>query len=500
MSSDRDGSRAAPSVARVSTEVGASSTLERTRAWLDRQYTRIACSSALLVLVLAGAYSVALGGRLRYPDEQAYVQIAEHVGRSAFYSEDGVHPTAWQPPGFGLLLGGLRALGLGVLGYRLVNVLLLSVTVLLLAELARRVYSKAAGSVAAILLALYPLGLYTATTLYPQTLAALLLAGALLVGFSVPAAGGRPLWRAAGCGVLFGALLITVPTYGLALPLFLIWLWRRRSAAGSAAVVVALLCALLVPAAWTARNFATFRSVVVVSTNDGSNLLIGNNPRATPTTGVGTYEDRFGQGTGPDVELARRDADRAEALRWIREHPRQASWLYLGKYLNNFNYRNGYFTRSRTQKLQDVVGAITFFPLLLLFLVRCGRMVRRRGPVGSLEPVLVGIVLGTPFLLAVFFTRLRFRVPLDLVMIVVVAGFVVWFLERPRERQATMSWGQQRAPQESSAGPQPADLGEGSAFTSRWSTVREWRVSQVGMMQGLAAAEHRSPRSPLGQQ
>lgn len=396
--------------------------------WLDRRADRVAFAAAGVVLLVGGGLSVALGSTLTYFDERLYLRYADGIARHGAYTIDGVDPSAWRPPGYPMLLGVLRWLGAGVVGLRLAGVVLLALSVLGVHALGRRIFGPAAGALAAVLTAAYPLLVYTAASLYPQVQALALLVGALLAALAALEARGRRRWLLAVlAGLASGALVLTVPTYAPALVLLLGWLaLRGRARRGAAVALVVLATALVLPGAWAARNAARLHAFVPVSTNDGLNLLLGNNPGATPTSGSDADISRYAGDPvlGGLSEVRQAERFRAEAVRWIGDHPAQAAWLYVGKLANNFNFRNDYATAGSGSRVRDAVGAATYLPVLLLFLVRVALGLTRRVPFRRVEPLLVAIVLVTPLAIAVYFTRLRFRVPLDPLMIVVVAGFV----------------------------------------------------------------------------
>jgi hypothetical protein len=67
---------------------------------------------------------------------------------------------------------------------------------------------------------------------------------------------------------------------------------------------------------------------------------------------------------------------------------------------------------------------VTYLPLLFLFVVRLA-LWRRRRP-GELEKLLIWLYLGFAVFEAIFLSRVRYRVPLEALLIVVVASMVAW--------------------------------------------------------------------------
>lgn len=148
-------------------------------------------------------------------------------------------------------------------------------------RIARRATGSETAARAALLLAvLYPTQIFYTELLYSELLfTALLLAGTdLLLG----AAETRRRWVAvAAAGVCFG-LASLVKTQGLLLPGLLVAgaLVLRRIGFRQAVLtgLVAYAACLAVTAPWTMRNWEVLGQPVLISTNGGFNLYMGNNP------------------------------------------------------------------------------------------------------------------------------------------------------------------------------------------------------------------------------
>jgi hypothetical protein len=84
----------------------------------------------------------------------------------------------------------------------------------------------------------------------------------------------------------------------------------------------------------------------------------------------------------------------------------------------------------------DWVVALTYYPLLLLALVRLAAF--RRYPLERAESLIYLLYFVNAIVSAVFFTRLRFRIPFDFVLIAINAVFLVrcWTTWRAAARAA----------------------------------------------------------------
>jgi 4-amino-4-deoxy-L-arabinose transferase-like glycosyltransferase len=401
--------------------------------WLGR-HDKLAAKLAIAFVILVGAgYSLSLGSQLRFPDERDYVTIATNLAHQGTYSFDGVTPTAYRPPGYPTLLAALQLLGIGVRGARLANVAMLALTVAAVWVLGRRIGGPRVAALAVCVSAIYPLFIYTAGTLYSQTMAGVFFLWALvaLVTCLDAETTRRRILLAAIGGILFSICFLTVPTFGASLVGVLIWmvLVRRRRALGMVAVTI--IAAALLPAAWTTRNALVFHAFVPVSTNNGVNLLEGNSEKTNPTAGNLTDLSRYDAVAKQYTdEVERSDYYTRAALTWIWKHKTRAAVLYLEKTANYFNPRNDLVTSSQQSRVNDAVSIVSYVPLLLLFFARLARF--RAFPIGKVEGLLIGLYIGNAFVLAIYYTKVRYRVPLDPLMILVAVSFVVGLASRRR--------------------------------------------------------------------
>lgn len=380
----------------------------------ERHTARLEAALIAAVLVAGAAYAVRLGDRLRYPDEADYLAIAGHIAQQGFYSQDGVTPTAYRPPAYPLLLGLVAFAGGGIPCARLLNMAALGFSAWLVMRLARRFGGPLAALPAGAMLVLYPLNLYTAGTLYPQALAMALFLAALELAVS-GAAGRRR--GAAALGLVSGLLLLTVPT-GL-VPVAVLWGVALRPALprGRGLRAAALLAALaLVLGPWTWRNHRALGAWVPFATNGGINLLLGNAPKTTPNAGVNVDLSAYAAGARGLGEVASNAYYTRAALAAVRAAPFRAARLYALKFLNHFNFRNALYTADEGSRARDVLLALTYGALLLGAAWRCAGAWRRGGLL-PFQRLCLALYLLNAAGQAVFFTRLRFRMPFDPLLI-----------------------------------------------------------------------------------
>jgi Dolichyl-phosphate-mannose-protein mannosyltransferase len=388
--------------------------------WLTVHSRQIALAAVGLSLVLAGGYAIILGGSLRYSDEQVYLELTQSLadGRGFAFGADA---TAYRPPGYPFLLLPVHFLtGGSVFAMRLVAVLCLAGAVWFSYLLARRI-SLAAGALSAVVVAAYPLFVYTATALYPQIPALLMLLMAIEFGLR-----SRDRWTwAIGSGLAGGLLTITVPSFAPTMALVLIFIgWRHRKA-----IAVLVVAAAIIPVLWCVRNAVVMHHFIPVSTNNGVNLLLGNNSSATGSSGtsvdVSLYEKEAKARQLDEVGIDKFYSD--SAVTWITSHPAEAVGLYAAKVTHNFAYSD---TLKSGQSASDLLAALTYYPVLALAVLRV--LLWRRFPLHRVDKLLVWTIVLNVLLLAVFFTRIRFRVPLDALTIVLAMSTVAAWWDRRR--------------------------------------------------------------------
>lgn len=358
-------------------------------------------------------YCGLIGEKFRYSDEREYLTLAKNLDARAIFSLDGVHPTAFRPPGYPVALAVVHWLGSPWWAVRQINVVAYLVVIFCVWWLARRVAGNVAATLAAPLAATYPLGFYSAGALYPQQMAA---AGLLLglVGVTGLSTSRRPKCRIIGAGAALSFSIVCVPTFVVPALVIGAWvMWRERR------LVLALgfVFVSLVPSAlWTIRNGVVLHAFVPISDNNGLNLLLGNSAHTGPRSGVNVDISRFVHHAASHHlnEVQTNNYFAHEALVWISQHPVDAAVLYVQKTLNYFAPFDHLATAG--QGGGGVLVLSVSYAALLAGLVLW--FVTRRGRRDALDLLVFLYLVGAP-VQAIYFTRVRFREPLDYLLIVV---------------------------------------------------------------------------------
>ena len=382
-----------------------------------------------LALLIIGNLIVTVqsGDSLRYVDESDYEQLARSIVHRHTFAWPNGQLTMSRPPGYPAVIAAVYSVIESPLAAKIANTLFLTLAALALGQLARRIEPRADALVPYLIL-IYPLLIYAASLLYPQIWGCLLLTLVIgLIGGERFTAG-----KALIAGLLYGVLILSIPYFLALLPLIALFVCLRDGRPRWPSIRLAALTftvSVVVVATWTARNYADFQVVVPVSANNGINLLIGNSAIAKPNSGVTTNLIEQCPTVRADMSEYQVDAEtRRCAFQWVSQHPSQALRLYLLKVLNYFNFRNELATASEQAQWRDWVIFLTYYPLLLLALARAAMF--RRFPFTRTETFIYVLYFLNAAASAIFFTRMRFRIPFDYLLIGVNAAFLIrlWHL------------------------------------------------------------------------
>ena len=264
----------------------AAGTATAVRGWFAaRPGLVVAVAVALVVRVVYGL--VFVGDYFPLGDDLQYYELATSVsqgdGVSMLFPSLELHPSAFRPPLYPLVLGGSMAVfGDDPVVGQVVNVLIGLVVVALTWELTRRLAGRHAALVAALLVAVFPPLVANDLVLLTEPLSLALLLWAALCLFD---------HRWLGAGIATGLLVLTRPSAQFLVLAFAAWLlWR----VGWRKALAFLAVTALVVAPWIGRNWIRLGEPVLVTSN-GFNMAAIYSPEAQASDGFvdPVYDDRF---------------------------------------------------------------------------------------------------------------------------------------------------------------------------------------------------------------
>jgi 4-amino-4-deoxy-L-arabinose transferase-like glycosyltransferase len=365
-------------------------------------------------------------------DPTFYTVFADRLAGGLGYTVPGGAPTAYSPVGYPGALAGVfwladrtplpddrMALVVGL------NLVAAAASIVLVAAIGRRLFDRRTGLVAAAVVALMPNLVFHSALALTETLFIALALGAVLV--VVRGDLGAPgLVALAGFGALTGVASLVRPPSLLFLPVLALagrwaagWGWRRL--AGAVAVTTVAAAAVILP--WTARNLRQLEAPILISSNVGDNLCIGNNPEATgefatPASCLEGFDDL----PRPESEVRRDAHGRSAALRFLRDEPAEQLRLVPLRLFHTVksdadgldaaeSYGEDRFLDPPVRRSLGVLANVTWFATLALgsaalVVVRSGA--HRRDPARTFL-ALAGLSLALPPL--AFFGDIRFHVP-----------------------------------------------------------------------------------------
>ena len=371
-----------------------------------------------LVFIAASVLCLWSGNKLKYADELVYTQIAKQLVNSLGYVNNAIQPSALRPPGYPFIISLVYYIHESVLLAKFFNVFALTATAWLVSLIVKAI-SPSGQIFAPLLILAYPLFTYTSSLLYPQIMGGILLVLAIYWTIKYP----KSLVSGLACGVLYGVLILSIPAFALVFVLlFALMLISNRitSFYSNRFLSMFMIATVLLVSLWIIRCSLLFDRFVFISTNSGINLLYGNSENTGYNTGVvdiSQYSDTNG------LNEAELDSYYKKcAKEWVVNHPVDATKLYLLKTANYFNFKNKLSTKSEESLFKDILMGVTYYPLLITVIIRC--ILWRKYEFSWSELLLYLLYFGNAFLSAVVYTRIRYRIPFDFLLVAMVAIFI----------------------------------------------------------------------------
>ncbi|MFT7680416.1 MAG: tetratricopeptide (TPR) repeat protein [Planctomycetota bacterium] len=337
---------------------------------------------------------------------------------------------------------------------RLLQGLLGGLTTALVYGLGRQLFGRAVATVAGLLAATsWVLIYFDGELLIPALYVPLVLAGLLasLRLAAAPSAEARSRW-AMGAGLVLGLAAIARPNVLLFMPFLALWIWRRGEARDARAALLFSVALMAPIAPISIYNRIAGGEWVLISSQAGVNLWIGNNPLSDGSTAIvpgtqgGWWEGFYGARDMARAEAGEPLSDAGisrhytgKVLDWIAQEPGdfvghlfwklRLFWLdwELG---NNQEIR---FFANRFNPLSRI--SLPFSVLAGLGLVGAALAAARRGRESF---PLWGFLLAYTASVVGFFVCSRFRVPVLPVLMVFAAHALVSLVQAVRKAR----WGQ----------------------------------------------------------
>jgi hypothetical protein len=399
-------------------------TLYRVRSRVAGKEQTISLALIATIVFCGIFYSYFLDGRFIFPDEKDYYKIAYHLAADGKFSRDGVQLTAWRPPGYPFFISLFIRAGASVFTLRIINFILFGLSIYILFLIVRTYADDFAALTSTILVILYPVLFYASALAIAHSLG---MAFFLIILYLVLCRKTDNIFNLLLTGILSGMLILTVPYYICTFLIIIIWLFSRDHTLkiNIKKTATVMITALLVISIWSVRNFYVFKTFVFIDTHGGQVLLLGNSEKTDPFfSGAMDISDFLSDIDLTDANEAQIDAHlRDKAIEYILSNKAAAIKLYFLKVLNYFNYANKFRgdLSDYTSHYKNIIMLVTYGTLFIVFLYS---IIKYRNELNRYELLSIIIYFVNALFLAVFHTRIRFRLPFDFLLIGVVAMFV----------------------------------------------------------------------------
>lgn len=387
----------------------------------------VAALALRLALVLAAGRTVTFNGgtsAFAFNDTFFYAWTGAAIAKGDGYSFLG-HATAHWPPGYSVFLAGVfKLFGSTTKNALIANAFLGALTVPLVYAIAHRIAGRTAAIAAAAALAVFPGQLLVADAVLSETLYAFELVAFVALVVFLPdgkrkliilgiAAALAALTR--GEGILFP--LIVLAYYG----------WSRTSLK-TAAVAAAVMVVAVAP--WAIRNAGVAHGFVGLASNSSFTLWSGHNPRAD---GGPVYQSPKELARLSSLTEAKASAkQRHDAIQYATHHPgreleliplklralARGDALLVDTWIDTAGQQP---LRGTVKTIARALASIASYALLAALLLAVTLRARRLWREPAARAMLVFVALAIPLYGFVYYGNVRYRVPLEPLMLVLVA-------------------------------------------------------------------------------
>ena len=349
-------------------------------------------------------------------------------------------PTAWFTPIYPYLVAGIFKLW-GIYSatshviIQTMNCAFAALTIIPIHGIAKRTFGKHAAVGAAWTWVFLPTALYYPMVwVWDATLLALVFSLILWVTLAMRLEHRALPW--VGYGALWAMGILINPSILSLFPFFVAWLvWQAEKARipwvkpVTAALVVFAIC--LVP--WTVRNYRVFGKLIVLRSNFGLELWLGNNLNVTDTMGQWQHPSANREEAAKFQrmgEIAYMEEKRREAFAYMRTHPGDTLNLIFRRFEINWLafsdspvdvWTNGGWSSRLFLVLNCLLSLLCLFGVLAAY--------RARMPEAA--PFAM-VLLIFPLVFYLTHASLRYRFPIDPAMLILATGAVAHLLSLAR--------------------------------------------------------------------
>jgi 4-amino-4-deoxy-L-arabinose transferase-like glycosyltransferase len=382
----------------------------------------------LLLLHGSGSMPVAVRGNQPYGYELGRVAraIAAGEGFSSPLRLFDTGPTAWFTPIYPYLVAGIfKVWGiyseLSHIIITLLNSAFVSLTIIPIHGIAKRTFGQSVAVASSWIWVFLPTAMFFPIAwVWDTTLAALFLALIFWATLAMRETQTISAW--AGYGALWATGVLINPSILSLFPFLLGWLlWQshKNQAPSARLAASALLIFTIALVPWTVRNYRVFGKFIVLRSNFGLELWLGNNPSVPDTWSPWLHpNDNLLEGEKYERmgEIAYMAEKQKEAITFMRTHPADTLYFTFRRFVNNWLGVTDSPIDSWSHSPYYVKAFIVLnciFPLFTLL----GALFAYRDKREEAVPYAM-VLLVFPVIFYVTHTSLRYRFPMDPIMVV----------------------------------------------------------------------------------
>jgi Dolichyl-phosphate-mannose-protein mannosyltransferase len=351
-------------------------------------------------------------------------------------------PTVWFTPIFPYLVAGIFKIWgiysvMSEIVIQTLNCAFAALTVIPIFGIARRTFGKASAIGAAWVWVFLPTALYFPILwIWDTALIGLFFALIFWATLVIPEKRGLLPW--AGYGALWVTGVLINPSILSLFPFFLAWLiWKARKAGVSWAkpLAVALLLFTIGLVPWTVRNYRVFGKFIVLRSNFGLELWLGNNPNVTDTMSNWAHPNdnpAEAQKYARMGEIAYMADKEHEAFAFMRTHPVDTLNFMFRRFVENWLG----ITDSPTDLWATgniKVQAFMVLNSLLSLLCLLGALYAHRAHLPE-SPLYAMVLLIFPLVFYMTHSSLRYRFPIDPIIVVLAVSAVAHLISLAQVR------------------------------------------------------------------
>jgi 4-amino-4-deoxy-L-arabinose transferase-like glycosyltransferase len=363
--------------------------------------------------------------------------IAQGHGFSSPY-EGNTGPSAWEPPLYPFLIGGVfKLFGIYTVASAWVllsiNCVFATLTTIPIYRIAHRTFGERVAIWSAYLWALNPyVWSYGVHWIWDVTFTPFVLACIFLVALELEEWPGFQGWVL--FGALFGIGVLANPTMLAFLPFCGLWIWRQRYRRGLpsfAGIALSSVMFFLALSPWLIRNYEAFGRFVFIRNDFGLQLRLGNGPSADGMLmpyfqpNLNKLELEKYQRMG---ELAYAAECKRFALEWIRTHPARFAIISLKRF---FYFWNGAPKPTSSTSWIDFRSS-GILAISVLAFWGLGRALRQKRPGAWL---FAGLIIFYPAVYYFVYPGTRYRHPMEPEMLIL----IVFLLSQTGKHEAGSS-------------------------------------------------------------